>query len=236
VIKKNKKKIYYPGWELKFFDNSENFRRYQFQLFKSFIKGNTAEIGPGNGMNLGFYFSKPKRIDLYEPSNNLYKTLKKRFSKKKKIKIFNKKFTFVKKKYHSILYLDVLEHIKEDQIEIKNAYKCLEKNGYLIINVPAFNHLYSKFDKDVGHCKRYKKKDFEDLFSFIKKQKIKYVYYDCIGYFLSLMSKILINDYKKNFEKKIKLWDSLIFISKIFDIIFFNKFGKSLLVIIKKID
>ena len=35
--KKNKTKIYYPGWELKFFDNSKNFRNYQFQLFKNFI-------------------------------------------------------------------------------------------------------------------------------------------------------------------------------------------------------
>ena len=52
--KKNKTKIYYPGWELKFFDNSKNFRDYQFQLFKNFIIGNIAEIGTGNGMNLSF--------------------------------------------------------------------------------------------------------------------------------------------------------------------------------------
>ena len=234
--KKNKTKIYYPGWELKFFDNSKNFRDYQFQLFKNFIIGNIAEIGPGNGMNLSFYFNKPKKIDLYEPSKNLYKTLKKKIFKKKKLKIFNRKFEFIKKKYDSILYLDVLEHIKQDQIEIKNAYKCLKKNGYLIINVPAYNHLYSKFDKDVGHFKRYEKKDFINLFSFIKNQKIEYKYYDCIGYFLSLMSKILLNDYKKNFENKIKFWDSLIWLSKIFDVIFFNKFGKSLLVIVKRIE
>ena len=40
--------------------------------------------------------------------------------------------------YNSILYLDVLEHIKEDEKEIIKAYRSLKKNGSLIINVPAF--------------------------------------------------------------------------------------------------
>ena len=59
-------------------------------------------------------------------------------------------------------------------------------------------------------------------------------YYDSIGYILSLMSKLFVSDYKKNFEKKIKVWDSLISISKILDKITFRFFGKSLFVIIKK--
>lgn len=232
--KKNKTKIYYPGWELKFFDNSKNFRDYQFQLFKNFIIGNIAEIGPGNGMNLSFYFNKPKKIDLYEPSKNLYKTLKKRFFRKKKLKIFNRKFEFIKKKYDSILYLDVLEHIKQDQIEIKNAYKCLKKNGYLIINVPAYNHLYSKFDKDVGHFKRYQKKDIKLICKKLNLNKLELRYYDSIGYILSLLSKITSSNYKKNFEKKIEIWNALIPLSKILDRLICNFFGKSLLIIIKK--
>ena len=43
-----------------------------------------------------------------------------------------------------------------------------------------------------------------------------YVYYDTIGFLLSLLSKILITNYKRNFEKKLKLWDSMIWVSKIF--------------------
>jgi len=43
-----------------------------------------------------------------------------------------------------------------------------------------------------------------------------------------------LSNYKKNFENKIRIWDTLISISKIIDIISFNLFGKSLLIIIKK--
>ena len=47
-------------------------------------------------------------------------------------------------------------------------------------------------------------------------------YYDTIGYILSLMSKLFVSDYKKNLEKKIKVWDSLILFSRILDKITFN--------------
>jgi|TARA_B100000780_G_C21114761_1_gene450917 hypothetical protein len=234
MMKKNKSKINYPGWELKFFDRSKNFRQYQLELMKKYIKGNVAEVGPGNGMNLNSYLGLPLKINLYEPTPRLFKNLKKNFNSIKKILFYNKKFDGSKNKYNTILYLDVLEHIKDDQKEINKAFTSLKKGGSLIINVPAFSHLYSQFDKDVGHHKRYEKKDFDHLISKLKVKDFEYIYYDSIGYLLSLMSKMLITNYKKNFGNKIKLWDSLIWISKITDKLLFNCFGKSLIVIIRK--
>ena len=223
----------YNGWELKFFDNSKNFRRYQQQLINKHLFGHLAEVGPGNGTNLSYYIDKPNKIDLFEPSKKHYDNLKNTFKKNKKIKIFNRNFGG-KKKYDTIIYLDVIEHIKKDKEEVKKALGLLKKNGKLIINVPANSHLYSNFDKDVGHYKRYSKKDFEIILQNFSFRKVSYRYYDSIGYLLSLMSKLFITNYKKNFEKKIKFWNNLIFLSKLLDKITLNVFGKSLLVIIEK--
>tara|TARA_B110000027_G_scaffold21144_1_gene22499 strand:- start:2095 stop:2790 length:696 start_codon:yes stop_codon:yes gene_type:complete len=230
----SKKKINYDGWELKFFDEAKNFRDYQLKLIKQYVKGYVAEVGPGNGMNVSTYIKYPKKIDLYEPTKKLYLELKKRFKKTNKISIYNKKFLLQKEKYDSILYLDVLEHIKKDKEEILKAFKSIKKNGYLIINVPAFSYLYSKFDKDVGHHKRYQKKDMRIIFKNIKYKKLDLRYYDSIGYILSLFSKLTFSNYKKKFNQKIKIWDSLIPLSKIIDFLTFNLFGKSLLIVIKK--
>lgn len=213
-------------------DNYKNFRNYQLELIKDYLGKNLAEVGPGNGANLNYYYKYPKKIDLYEPSKNLYLNLKKKF-KQKKIRIFNKKFNN-SIKYDTILYLDVIEHIKNDFQEIKRAFKALKKDGYLIIAVPAFQHLYSNFDRDINHFKRYNKKDFDKILKKIKHKKVNLFYYDSIGYILSLMSKLFISDYKKDFKKKLIFWDSLIHISKILDKITFRLFGKSLLVIIRK--
>ena len=60
----NKKKDPYNGWELKFFDKSKNFRNYQISLIKKYLGEYIAEIGPGNGTNLSYYYDYPKKIDL----------------------------------------------------------------------------------------------------------------------------------------------------------------------------
>ena len=44
-----------------------------------------------------------------------------------------------------------------------NALNLVKKNGYLIISVPAYSHLYSKFDEEVGHYRRYEKKDIKTI-------------------------------------------------------------------------
>ena len=133
-----------------------------------------------------------------------------------------------------ILYLDVLEHIENYEKEILKAHNALKEGGHLVINVPAFQFLYSDFDKDVGHFKRYSKKDITDL---VLKNNLKITrlnYYDTIGFLLSFLSKMISSNYKKNFEKKIKIWNSLIPASRILDKIFISSFGKSLLIVIKK--
>ena len=223
----------YPGWELKFFDNSKNFRLYQLQLINKHLSGHLAEVGPGNGISLSHYINKPHRIDLFEPSKKHYINLKKKFKKNSKIKFFNRSLSG-KKKYDTIVYLDVLEPIKKDNQEVKKALKLLKKKGKLIINVPAFAHLYSDFDKDVGHYKRYSKSDFRKILKNSTTMKITYKYYDSIGYILSIMSKLFLKNYKSNFENKIKLWNNLIFLSKLIDKVIFNSLGKSLLIIIEK--
>ena len=61
-MEKIQKKIHYPGWELKYFDRSKNFRNYQLSLFKKYLRGEIAEVGPGNGGNLSGYLNFPKKL------------------------------------------------------------------------------------------------------------------------------------------------------------------------------
>ena len=217
-----KEKIY-SGWELKYFDKAINFRQYQYSLIKNKIRGNLAEVGPGNAVLLKYYIKKTKKI---------YKKLKKKLGNK--ITIKNTKLD-INKKFDTIIYFDVLEHIKNWKSELRKAYKCLKINGNILINVPAFNLIYSDFDKEIGHYRRYTVNDFLREKRYLKNSEIQNKYYDSIGFFLSLLSKIFIREYKKNFDKKIKLWHSFIILSRILAFFTFNIFGKSLFISIKKI-
>ena len=226
--------IKYDGWELIEFDNAKNFREYQLQLISKKIVGSTAEIGPGTGSIVDNYVKKIPSLTLYEPSLNLFKILKKRYKSNNKVKILNKTFKKQKKKFDTIIYFDVIEHIKNDKLEINNALNNLKKNGHLIINVPAFNLLYSEFDKEVGHYKRYQKKDIGKILSKKRYSQKEMKYYDSIGFILAFLSKTFKMNFKKNFRNKIIFWNNLIPLSKLLDKLIFNTFGKSLIIIIKK--
>ena len=230
----SKKDIDYDGWELGFFDLSKNFRKYQFDLIKEFISGKVAEIGPGNGIFLEYYLDRCDKLDLFEPDKNLFSKLNYKFSNHEKIKVINEELNITTNIYDVILYLDVLEHIENYEKEILKAHNALKEGGHLVINVPAFQFLYSDFDKDVGHFKRYSKKDITDLGLKNNLKITRLNYYDSIGFLLSFFSKMISSNYKKNFEKKIKIWNSLIPASRILDKIFISSFGKSLLIVIKK--
>ena len=128
----------------------------------------------------------------------------------------------------------MLEHIKDDEMEIQTAFDSLNKGGALVINVPAFQHLYSEFDKDVDHFRRYSKKTLKSLTTNVGFSSTKLIYFDSIGYMLSLASKLFTKNYLNNFEKKIKIWDNLIPLSKIIDLLTVNRFGKSLIMICTK--
>lgn len=50
---------------------------------------------------------------------------------------------------------DVLEHIEKDQALLEETYRVLQPNGKLFLTVPAYSWLWSGFDEEVGHKRRY---------------------------------------------------------------------------------
>jgi len=130
--------------------------------------------------------------------------------------------------------MNVLEHIKNDKKEINISLSKLNKKGYLVILVPAHNELYTKFDKEIGHFRRYKINFFKKLK--LKNSKIiKLQYLDCLGYFLYYLNKMFYKDEVYPSESKIFIWDKFFTPLTFFLDKFLNyKFGKNILCIIKK--
>ena len=223
----------YPGAELDSFDKATIWRKYIFLLIKKFIKGNVLEVGAGIGSFTNNYKEIPSKITLTEIDEDNFKILKEKF--KNTNFIFSNQITQkIEKKFDTIMYLNVLEHIKEDNQEILNAFEKLNENGHLIILVPAHNKLYSKFDKAVGHFRRYEKSFFKEIQ--IKNSKvIKLIFLDSTGYFLYYLNKIFFKEEVYPSKLKILIWDKFFTpITFFLDKLLFHKFGKNILYIIKK--
>ena len=222
------------SWELEFFDAAKNWRKYQFENILKYINSSVLDVGPGTGNNIQYYKNKASQITLLEINKNLANSLKLKFDDDKKIIVLNTDIHSQEKKFDTILYMDVLEHIEDDEKEINKALKQLNSGGNLIFFVPAYQFLYSDFDKAIGHIKRYNKKFF---LSFKKDENITIIelkYIDSIGFFIAVLNKLFNKDNRESIGLGVKIWDNLIFLSKIMDLIFLNKFGKSLFCIMKK--
>jgi SAM-dependent methyltransferase len=224
----------YPGLELENFDKAVIWRKYIYFLLKRYIKKNVLEVGAGIGSFTRNYEREINKITISESDEKNFNLLLKKFSDKKNITVVKSFIREINNNFNTILYLNVLEHIEKDVQEINDALDKLENNGYLIILVPAHNKLYSKFDKAIGHIKRYDINFFKTLD--LKNSKIQDLYYlDCMGYFLYFLNKIFFKEEIYPSKLKIFIWDKFFTpISIILDKLLNYKFGKNIMCIIKK--
>lgn len=223
----------YQGKELENFDLANVWRKYVYLQIKSFLKNNILEVGAGIGSFTKNYKDNFKNILLIEPDKNNFLYLKKNI-KNKNIKVLNVSIKRIKKKFNAILYMNVIEHIKDDKKEINIAINKLHKNGFLIILVPAHQKLYTSFDKAVGHHRRYSKKFFKKKFKNSKLEKL--VFLDFFGFFLYFFNNFFFK--KEIYPSKIKIiiWDKIFTpITIIIDFLIGYKIGKNILCIYKKI-
>jgi|TARA_B100000929_G_scaffold179130_1_gene141868 hypothetical protein len=223
----------YPGKELENFERAYIWRKYIYFLIKKYLKDNILEVGAGIGSFTKNYIKYFKSIQLTETDHNNYLKLKERF-RDNDLLIENKFTNEINKKFNCIMYLNVLEHIKEDTNEINDALNLISSKGNLIILVPAHNSLYGKFDQAIGHHKRYEMDYFENL-SLNNASIKKLIFLDSMGYFLYYLNKIFFKEEVYPSKTKVFIWDKIFTpISIILDKLSNYKFGKSILCIIEK--
>lgn len=224
----------YPHIATERFDRANIWITYILSQLKKYLKGNILEVGAGCGsFSRGYIRKNKKNITLTDHDPRNIKDLKRKFNTHRNVKVTSQDLKKIKKKYDTIIYFNVLEHIKEDDKEIKLALSKLNKGGFLIILVPAHQKLYGNLDKAVGHYRRYNIRYFRKKFP--KSEKVMIKYLDVMGYFLYYLNKVFFKKEVYPTSLKIFIWDKIFTPITIFaDFLFNYKFGKNLLCVYKK--
>lgn len=141
------------------------YNRWIVGKFDKYIKGKILEVGCGIGnftkilTNYGEVFAIDiERYYIAEVGKAVGGRVKVQFGDIGKSTDF-----FNGQKFDSIICLNVLEHIKEDKRALKNLYYLLNKEGILVLLVPAHDFLFGKIDKSIGHYRRYDKAKLNKL-------------------------------------------------------------------------
>jgi len=160
-------------------------------------KNNILDFGAGSGVNIDM-LRKYGLVDIHEQNKYARAAIK----KEKKIKNLYSTLRIKKKFYDLILLADVIEHVEQPKKLLKNLKKFLKKDGYILITVPAYQFLFSKKDRVLGHYRRYNKELLKKELSGFKVENISYFNtFLCLPIaILTLLNKFLKRDYIKKVE------------------------------------
>ncbi len=113
----------------------------------------------------------------------------------------------------TVIMVNLLEHIYDDSALLDKLYHALPYNSKVLTFSPAFPLLYSKYDKLVGHYRRYTKKSINCIFKAAHFNTISVKYFNFLGFFTWLLFMKFLN-HNTFGEKKLKIYNIIINILK----------------------
>ncbi|HVJ84567.1 MAG TPA: methyltransferase domain-containing protein [Caulifigura sp.] len=229
--------IPYVGDELELFSHALNWKSYLRRQISPFLGKRVLEVGAGIGATTRMLCDgTQENWRCLEPDLPMARLLE--------TQILNGELPAccqaqagtvadVDEQFDSLIYIDVLEHIPADREEIALAAEKVRPGGFIVVLSPAHNHLYTAFDKRIGHCRRYSKEMLAELTTpMLSIERLRYL--DCVGYFASLANRLMLRQSMPTLNQ-IRLWDGLMVpLSKLFDPLLRYKAGKSVLCIWRK--
>jgi SAM-dependent methyltransferase len=173
---------------------ANNYRAALIQEFLPHLRGNVLEVGAGIGQITEGLVKIPgiSRLLSVEPHPAFYRELLQKFPNNKVIHGVVDD-AGPDNDWDAIVNFNVLEHIQEDELELKKYHDRLLKNkGTLCLFVPARPEIFSPLDKDFGHFRRYTRPELRQKLERAGFEIVRMRYYNFVGYFAwGLMFRIL---------------------------------------------
>ncbi|HEX2723109.1 MAG TPA: class I SAM-dependent methyltransferase [Gemmatimonadaceae bacterium] len=185
----------YIGDELELFSHAKNWKAYFAELIRPYVRGRVLEVGAGIGETTRALASQDATSwTCLEPDPLLAERLQSLTlpgGKSPKVVIGTIEDLASRPAFDAVLYIDVLEHITDDARELLAARNRLVTGGHLIVLSPAFQFLFSDFDRAIGHHRRYTRRTLTSIIP-PGLEPIRVCYADSAGMLLSLANKLLL--------------------------------------------
>jgi SAM-dependent methyltransferase len=227
----------YPGDELDLFEQAHRWKSYWSAYIEPQITGAVLEVGAGTGNNVRLLTALGRHTSwtCLEPDPALLGVLKDRvrtWGLPGRIEPFLGTLEQLPgdRRFDTILYIDVLEHIEDDGAELARAAALLAPGGKLIVLAPAHQALFSPFDHAVGHYRRYSARRLKALNApNLRLRSVTFL--DAVGLFASSANKLLLKSAMPS-RRQVHFWDSkMVPLSRWIDPLFRHTIGKSVVAV-----
>jgi hypothetical protein len=229
----------YVGEELELFQHAVHWKSYFRSKIVPYIRGDVLEVGSGIGATTRLLCDgNQKHWTCLEPDARLADKMKE-WNNREPLPIPNSLIIGSLEDlsgsdtFDSIIYIDVLEHIESDRLEIKHAASHLNASGALIVLAPAHQWLYTEFDRAIGHFRRYSARTLAaSAPDTLKPERIFYL--DSVGMLASMANRFLLKSRMPSL-RQIRLWDTVfVRTSRFLDPVFGFRLGKTVIGVWRK--
>jgi 2-polyprenyl-3-methyl-5-hydroxy-6-metoxy-1,4-benzoquinol methylase len=139
-------------------ENADNYTEWIYTLIKDHLGRRVLEIGAGHG-SLTAHLERGRHVTATDLSGSCVQRLRERFANCPNVEVLQADLADMNgtSLYDSIILVNVLEHLDDDVAVLRTLRGLLAPGGSICIFVPAFEGLYSEFDRRVGHRRRYRR-------------------------------------------------------------------------------
>jgi len=144
---------------------ADRFNEWMFEAIRPYIAGKTLEIGSGIGNMSAILVRHQLSLYVSDHTEEYIGRLRNRFATTDRVKgilsidLTEEHFDTVHAEiigtFDTVFALNVIEHIEDDALAIRNCHRLLKPGGRVVILVPAWPSLYNQLDKGLDHYRRY---------------------------------------------------------------------------------
>lgn len=133
-----------------------NYQKWLADLVRPHLGENPLEVGSGLGYYAALWLDDVDHFTATEGDAQRLLALKSRFGSSPKVTVRELLLPYDGMGQHSaIVALNVWEHIDDQVGALRSAAKLLRPGGKIVLLVPAFEFAMSRFDREIGHVRRY---------------------------------------------------------------------------------
>jgi len=167
--------------------NSKHFFDWVLEEFEPYLHGRVLEVGAGIGTITRKLVERYPDVSVValEPADNMFATLEPYAALTPLVRA--RKGTLAElaaedaMEFDAVLYVNVLEHIADDERELELAAAALRPGGALLVFGPALEALYSELDHKAGHYRRYSIGRLRQIVEASGMEVVSLRYFDLLG-------------------------------------------------------
>jgi 2-polyprenyl-3-methyl-5-hydroxy-6-metoxy-1,4-benzoquinol methylase len=137
--------------------SADNYADWIVDLVAPHLGAKVLEVGAGHG-ELTERFAARHRVTATDVSPRCVEVLEQRFAGNAAVAVHLGTLETLAGAgtYDAAVFVNVLEHIEDDVAVLRQTRDLLRPGGRVVVYAPAFEGLYSEFDRRVGHHRRYR--------------------------------------------------------------------------------